>query len=637
MFKAPLCSVLFLVTLQMGTGWCQQSGDVPAVSTDGIKFSPYPYQNHPNQVFFGDTHLHTSFSADAGLNGGKLGPEDAYRFAKGKLVTSSSGLPARLQRPLDFLVVADHAENLGLPIAIAEKDKGLLAEEWGRKISEIAAPGTMDAMMAAQNFWATQRQTGVDPLASSTELTKRMWDRIIDAAEKHNDPGLFTAFIGFEYTLDPGGNNLHRVVLFKDDRKKTEQILPVSVYLAPDPEDLWDWMELYENKTGGSVLAIPHNGNLSNGLMFPDTGLVSGEPIDAEYAKRRMRWEPLYEITQMKGDGEAHPFLSPDDEFADFETWDGGSFGIEPKTPDMLQREYARTALARGLSYEAKFGVNPFQFGVIGSTDSHTALSTTSEDNNFGKFPAVEPSANEVRFYEAATARLAKNDEQKQFTRETSASGLAAIWARENTREALFDSMKRKEVYATTGTRMRVRVFAGYDFNEEDLAKSNFAAYGYDKGVPMGSYLPTATADDRAGFLVRAIRDPDGANLDRIQMVKGWINAKGEPQERVFNIAWSGDRKLDADGKLAAVGNTVNVVEASYTNAIGEPFLQTYWEDPEFNPEQRAFYYVRVLEIPTPRWTTYDAKVFGVKRPEDVPASIQERAYTSSIWYTPKG
>ncbi len=606
--------------------------DTPAVAPAG-DYSPYPSQDFPNQVFFGDTHLHTSFSADSGLNGNLLGPDEAYRFAKGETVVSTTGQNAKLSRPLDFLVVADHAENLGLPVAIEEANEDLLATEWGRQIYEIAKPGTFEARRDAQNFWATMRQTGVNELADNQDMSITMWQRVTDAADRHNIPGAFTAFIGFEYTLDPSGNNLHRVVVFKDDKEKADQIIPVSVYEAPDPEDLWDWMASYEELTGGQLLAIPHNGNLSNGLMFSETGLLSGEPIDASYAERRMRWEPLYEITQMKGDGEAHPFLSPDDEFADFETWDGGSFGVEPKTPEMLPNEYARTALMRGLSIGDRLGANPFKFGVIGSTDSHTSLSTVEENNYFGKFPAVEPTADPIRFDEAATARLAEDDAQKNFTRNTSAGGLAAVWASENTREAIFNAMMRKEVFATTGTRIRVRVFAGYDFDESDLPRSDFAAHGYANGVPMGGDL--GKSEDRAPrFLVRALRDPDGANLDRVQIVKGWNNADGTTSERIYDIACGG-RALVSAKCSAPVGNTVDVANASYTNEIGQAILGGFWQDPEFDPTQAAFYYVRVLAIPTPRWTTYDAKFFGVEIPEDVPTSIQERAYTSPIWYTP--
>jgi hypothetical protein len=608
------------------TGWTAQAAE--------RAYSPYTEQVYPNRVYFGDTHLHTVFSSDAGFTGNRLTPDDAYRFARGELVESSSGVPARLQRPLDFLVVTDHAENLGLPVAIAENNALLLATEWGRWIHDVAAPGTVDSMRASANTWAAARRTGKDPLAGQAKLQRSMWERITTAAEQHNTPGLFTALIGFEWTLDPGGNNLHRNVIYRDDKDKADQVLPVSAYDTQDPEGLWDWMQAYETKTGGRVLAIPHNGNLSNGQMFDDVTMAD-RPLDPGYAERRMKWEPLYEVTQMKGDAEAHPLLSTEDEFADFETWDKGSFGNKPKTPDMLSREYAREVYKRGLAYEDELGANPFKFGLIGSSDSHTGLSTTGENNFFGKVAAAEPGSFPTRLDEAITARTGPEDLQ-HLTREAGASGLAGVWARENTREALWDAMSRKEVFATTGTRLRARVFGGWDFEPADLQRPDFAAYGYAGGVPMGGDLTVAPHDKGAAFMVQAMRDPDGANLDRIQIVKGWLDDDGNTHERVWDVAVSDGREIGVDGRCRLpVGNTVNVAQATYTNAIGEPILVGYWRDPDFDHEQRAFYYVRVLEIPTPRWTTYDASFYGMKRRDDVPAWVQDRAYTSPIWYSP--
>jgi len=608
----------------------QEAEDVPAASPSGHSYSPYPEQNFPSRVFFGDTHLHTSYSTDAGMIGNTLGPEEAYRFARGETVTSSTGLPARLQRPLDFLVVADHAESIGAAPAIARKDPIILETEFGRQLVEFVKNGQPDK---AYDLWLKAGSTNNNPLAGEDRLILPAWQHITKTADQYNEPGRFTAFIGYEWTSHPGGNNLHRVVVYRDAQDKVIQARPLSRDDTVDPEKLWEWMESYEKKTGGQVLAIPHNGNLSNGLMFDDITLTSKKPIDRDYAERRMRWEPLLEVTQMKGDGETHPSLSPTDEFADFERWDKASFGPQPKTPDMLPREYAREALKRGLAYEVKLGVNPFKFGMIGSTDSHTSLATTQENNFFGKVVALEPSADPIRFEEVIAGRPAPKGSQ-MFARQTSASGLAAVWARENTREALWDAMARKEVYATTGTRLRVRVFSSFDFTADDLQRSDFAAHGYAAGVPMGGDLSKAPAGKAPGLLVQAIRDPDGANLDRVQIIKGWLDGKGETQERVYDIAVSGGRAIGPDGRCKEpVGNTVNVEEATYTNAIA--VMGAFWRDPEFDSSQRAFYYVRVLEIPTPRWTTYDAKFFGVKRPGDVPASIQERAYTSPIWYTP--
>ena len=446
------------------TGLALAYDDVPPpAAIDKSKYSPYPAQDFPNRVFFGDTHLHTSYSADAGMIGNTLGPEDAYRFARGETVTSSTGIPARLSRPLDFLVVSDHAENLGLAPAIAESNPELLANDWGRMVHDLVKKGDIDSITKAFDAWQVVLADLDDPLKEQTALAQTMWQRITAAAEQYNAPGSFTAFIGFEWTMQENGNNLHRNVVFRDGKDKADQIVPISQYDTQDPEQLWAWMADYEQKTGGRMLAIPHNGNLSNGLMFDDVTLTDKKPLDRDYAERRARWEPLYEVTQMKGDGEAHPFLSAEDEFADFETWDKASFGAEPKTRDMLPREYAREAYKRGLAYEAKLGANPFKFGMIGSTDSHTSLSTAQEDNFFGKVVLLEPSADPIRFEEVIAGRPAPPGSQI-YARETSASGLAAVWARENTREALWDAMARKEVYATTGTRIRVRVFGGFDF-----------------------------------------------------------------------------------------------------------------------------------------------------------------------------
>ena len=623
-FAAVLCVLAGLAAAQ------DTPDDLPPAN---VVYSPYPEQNFPDQVFFGDTHLHTAFSPDAGLIGATLTPDDAFRFARGEKVISSTGVPARLARPLDFLVVSDHAENLGLPTAVANRDPELLATEFGRKIAKIMAPGTIESKFAGYEFWELQSQTGEDPLAG-TNFGRSMWARATEAAESNNTPGLFTALIGFEWTSGPNGVNLHRNVIFRGGKDTADKIVPISTYDTEDPEKLWDWMEQAEKNAGVRLLAIPHNGNLSNGLMFDDV-TFDGRPIDEAYAKRRMRWEPVYEVTQMKGDSETHPKLSPNDEFADFYTWDKGSFGPEPKTPDMLPKEYAREAYKRGLAYDAKLGSNPFKFGMIGSTDSHTGLSTAEEDNFFGKIAALEPTADPIRFYEPLVGRFSENASDKTFAWQTGAAGLAAVWARENTREAIWDALARKEVYATTGPRILVRVFGGWGFDKSDLDRSDFAKYGYDKGVPMGGDLSNAPKDGKPGLLIRALRDPEGANLDRVQVIKGWVDAGGTSHEQVYDVAWSGGRKPGQDGKLPPVGSTVNGADASYTNAIGEPFMQVFWTDDDFDPSLRAFYYVRVIEIPTPRWTSYDAKVFGVKTPEGAPLDVQERAYTSPIWYAP--
>ena len=596
-------------------------------------YQAYPKRDYPNRVLFGDTHLHTAFSPDAGLVGAKITPDEAYRFARGEAVISSTGLTAQLDRPLDFLVVTDHAENLGLAVALSDRDPTLLSAEFGRQILDIAAPGTAESGLAAYEFWELATHTGADPLAG-TNFGQTMWAKSTEAAERNNIPGIFTAMIGFEWGSAPNGANLHRNVIYRGGKDTADKVLPLSAYDTEDPERLWDWMEQSEAAAGVRLLAIPHNGNLSSGLMFDDA-TFEGLPIDRSYAERRARWEPIYEVTQMKGDGEAHPALSPDDEFADFDTWDKGSFGPTPHTPEMLPKEYAREALKQGLAYENKLGANPFKFGMIGSSDSHTGLSTTEEDNFFGKLAALEPSADPMRFYEPIVGRFSENPNDRLGGWQTAAAGLTAVWARENTREAVWDALARKEVYATTGTRIAVRVFAGFDFSPQDMDRSNFAEYGYANGVPMGGNLAAAQQGKVPALLIRAMRDVEGANLDRVQVVKGWLRPDGSTAEKVYDVAWAGDRQPGTDGKLPAVGDTVNVKDATYTNAIGEPYLETFWQDPDFDPKMGAFYYVRVIEIPTPRWTTYDVKIFGVALPEGAPTTVQERAYTSPIWYSP--
>jgi hypothetical protein len=632
-----LCRSLSVAALVVVTT-AAQSQDI-AVREQDIKvgqkqYSPYLYQSYPNRVFWGDTHLHTSYSTDAGMVGNRLGPDEALRFAKGEKVISSTGLPARLIRPLDFLVVADHAENLGLTPMIEASDPALLRDPMGKKYHDLVKSGKgWDAYQLWKKSGAELKDSMPNP-----KLQAKAWNQIIDAVDQHNQPGVFTAFHGFEWTSTPDLRNLHRVVIFRDDAEAARQVIPFSIFDAVDPEKLWDYLEAYERKTGGQALAIPHNGNLSQGLMF-SVERFSGGPIDAAYAQRRMRWEPLAEVTQMKGDGETHPMLSPNDEFADYYTWDKGDFGLNPKKPEMLQYEYARSALKLGLQQGRKLGVNPFKFGMIGATDSHTSLSSTREENFFGKFAGAEP-ATEARYLDLVSQDLRPDGDGSLnvYHWESTASGLAGVWARENTREAIWDAMARKEVYASTGTRMLVRVFAGWDFKPEEVHRPDFAEQGYQRGVPMGGDLSAAPDGAAPRFMVRALRDPDGANLDRIQIVKGWVDESGKAEERIFDIAVSDGREIDKDGRCTTpVGDTVDVANATFTNTIGDAVLAAYWEDPTFDPKQDAFYYVRVLEIPTPSWIAHDEKVFGKRdAPDEALRKQQERAYTSPIWYTPK-
>ena len=488
----------------------------------------------------------------------------------------------------------------------------LMTDPTVRKWHKQLQAGGEEAM---KPYYAIVNMIGKEPLPevlTNESLTRTVWEKQIAAAEKYNDPGRFTALIGYEWSSNAGGNNLHRVVVYRDDANRAEQMLPFSSLISENPEDLWDWMAQYEKKTNGQLLAIPHNGNLSNGRMFQDTQF-DGSPITPEWAQTRSRFEPIYEVTQIKGDGEAHPFLSPNDEFADYETWDTGNLNLSVMKEDkMLQHEYARSGLQLGLEIEQQTGTNPYQFGMIGSTDAHTSLAAVAEDNFFGKLPNVEPTDHRI------SATMAKFNETAIMASDMAASGYAAVWAHENTREAIFDAMRRRETYATTGPRMAVRLFAGWDFTEEDAHTRRPASEGYKRGVPMGGELANAPRGKAPTFLVAALKDPIGANLDRYQIVKGWLDSDGRLHEKVYDVAWGGDRKLNRNGKLPPVGNTVDVANATYSNTIGATELVAVWEDPDFDPKQQAFYYGRVIEIPTPRWTAYDAKHYKLKVTKDI-------------------
>ena len=575
-------------------------------------------------------------SFDAGAFGARLDPYDAYRFARGEEVTSSTGFKARLSRPLDFLVVSDHSDNMGFFPTLLGGEPSYLADPTGKRWYDMVQAGGSTAVDAALEIIAAFSDGSFPPALASTPGTpvfRSAWDLALDAADKANDPGHFTAFIGYEWTSNTNGANLHRVVIYRDGGDvagRSEPYTPLQPDGSDNPVDLWQELQRVHDSTGADLLAIAHNGNLSNGIMFPLVDSFSGRKVDKAYAETRMKWEPLYEITQIKGDGEAHPFLSPEDEFADYETWDKGNLTLtEPKKDSMLQYEYGRSGLKLGLQLEQQLGVNPYQVGFIGSTDSHTALATAAEENFFGKHSGTEPGP------ERMTHPVGCFEDSCIFGWEQAASGLAAVWATENTRGALFDAMQRRETYATTGSRMLVRFVGGWDFEAADAQSRTPGETGYSKGVPMGGALATRPKSATPGFLVAARKDPFSGNLDRIQIVKGWLDKKGRPQEKVYNVAWSGDRKPDGKGRLPPVGNTVDVANAIWTNTIGSPELITVWQDPEFDPGQRAFYYARVLEIPTPRWTAYEAQRFTAQAPDESPMVHQERAYTSAIWYSP--
>ena len=603
-------------------------------------YSPYVKPKHATRPLWGDTHVHTNLSTDAGLAANRLPPEMAYRFARGEEVTSSLGIPAKLSKPLDWLVIADHTDGMGLIGDILKSDPEIMDFEQVQGWNKALIEGGEVAAQAKVDLVKTFSAGKVDPklmalYAPGSTKYQSLWQKAVADAEAFNEPGRFSALIGYEWTSLINGNNMHRVVIMRDGSKRALQFEPFTMTPptgSPDPRDLWKYMDKYEKVTGGKILAIPHNGNISNGIMFPLDAQWNGRKFDKSYVKQRARLEPLYEVTQIKGDSEAHPFLSPDDEFANFETWDKSNLAAtELKTNDMLAGEYAREALKRGLAIEERLGTNPYKFGLIGSTDSHTSLATAEENNFFGKNSTDEPTG-----IERGKIRLKKIGDGELMNWETSASGLTAVWAADNSREAIFDAMQRKEVYASTGPRITLRVFGGWDFDDKDLNAQSFASIGYEKGVPMGGdFTKKPRAAKSPKLMIAAMRDPIGANLDRVQVIKGWIDSDGKTQEKIYNVTWSGKRTVDENGQLPAVGNTVNVADATWSNTIGESELNTVWTDPNFDSKLNAFYYIRVLEIPTPRWTTYDAHRFGIDIPKGAPTTIQERAYSSPIWYQP--
>jgi hypothetical protein len=605
----------------------------------GKAYSPYAKRSFPSRVYWGETHLHTGLSLDAGLFGNTLGHEEAYRFARGEEVTSSTGLPVKLARPHDWLVITDHSDLMGFAFDVQKGAPNVLAHPKGRQWYEGFTEGGEAAGKAAFDL-ITNFAQGTIPEVFLTDYSPGsakytvVWDDIINTAERYNEPGRFTALIGFEWTSVPKGNNLHRNVILRDGRDRARQVIPLTTQPpvgTTDPLDLYQWLEDYEAKTGGQAFALAHNGNLSNGWMFPTKKTYAGGKVDKNYVRLRAKWEPLYEVTQIKGDGEAHPTLSPNDEFADYGTWDTANLDLTAlKTPDMLQREYAREALKLGFALEKKLGANPYKFGMVGATDSHTSLSTGEEENFFGKSASVEPSAKRVE-HPFVKSKLGAWEGHMLL-----ASGYQGVWASQNTREALFDAMQRKETYGTTGPRITVRFFGGWEFNEDDLRSRTPAFRGYERGVPMGGDLTNAPSGKAPTFMVYTLRDPIGANLDRIQIIKGWLDKGGKTHERVYDVAVSDGREIDSDGRCKTpVGNTVDLEAANWTNTIGASELATVWTDPDFDPKEKAFYYARILEIPTPRWVVYDRVRLGAKIPKEAKLIHQERAYTSPIWYTP--
>jgi hypothetical protein len=634
--RKTICAIAFVFASGLALA-DQQAGEMTLDVEEAAEhfpsrgYSPYADRGFPTRPLWGDTHLHTANSPDAFAFGNRLTPEDAYRLALGHTVTSASGQRVQLSRPLDYLVVADHGVAMGAMMELYKGNPKLLQDDQLRKWHTMMNSSPEEGVKAAGELISAGSQGNIPPLMLDRGIARTVWTEYTETADRYNDPGRFTAVIGYEWTSLVKGNNLHRVLMMRGDKNDADQIVPFTFADSPDPEKLWEFMANYEAKTGDSVLAIPHNGNVSNGMMFMPT-TMSGKKFTREYVEKRTRWEPVYEITQIKGDGETHPLLSPNDEFADYETWDAGNLDLsQMKSDDMLQYEYAREALKNGLAFGARLGTNPFKLGLVGSTDSHTSLAAVEEENFFGKHTGKEPS--DHRWNSPVLATPAGN----VMGWEQASSGLAAAWATENTREAIWDAFKRREVYGTTGPRILVRFWGGWEFAASDATSRLPGEIGYTKGVPMGGDMPARPDGASPTFLVAALKDPYSGNLDRIQIVKGWVDDRGNTQEKVYDVVWgdADSRQPGSDGKLPPVGNTVDVANATWTNTIGDPELITVWEDPDFDPSERAFYYARVIEIPTPRWTAYDQLRYSITMSDEVPMTTQERAYTSPIWYTP--
>jgi hypothetical protein len=599
-------------------------------------YSPRLDQKIPSRVFWGVAHVHTGYSFDSGMFGVTTTPEDLFRVATGGEVVLDNGQRFKQDRPLDWVSITDHAEYMGISDQIRAGSPDLLANPQGKRWYEMSQTSPQEGVKAAIEA-VVSMQSG-KPVFDASKLTASAWLHSTKAADKWNQPGVFTTLHGFEWTSAPGGNNLHRTVVFRDGADRVNKVVPFSTFDSQNPADLWKYMDDYAKKTGGEVLAIPHNGNLSNGQMY-SAETFDGKPMDKAYAEARAKHEPLLEATQIKGDSETHPYLSPNDEFANFERWWNADFGkMQPAQDSVLSQNYIRSAFKRGLELDAKLGANPYKAGLIGGNDAHIGVVTQREDNFYGEFANGLPSPDR---WKVPLVNLHNDPKQGALISVwgEQAAGLGGVWATENTRAGIFDALKRKEVYATTGDRPVVRVFAGWDFVAADANRPEpeFAQNGYQHGVPMGGDLSAAPAGKQPTFVIYALRDTDGPNLDRIQIIKGWLGKDGKTQERIFDVAVSGGRKIGSDGLCKTpVGNTVDVANATYTNSIGAAYLSTYWKDPTFDAKQHAFYYVRVIQIPSPRWTAYDQKRYGIKMSADVPMTVTDRAYTSPIWYTPK-
>ena len=583
--------------------------------------------NENRNVYWGDLHIHTSWSFDAFVNNVRTTPDDAYNFGKGAAIDHISGQKIQIKRPLDFMAVTDHSEYMGTFKQMLDEKNPLSQLDLAKSVTstdpKVSRRTFMRVAFSAAMSWPFKELV-------DQELMKSVWQRVVEAADRHYTPGQFTTFPAYEWTAGKAnylssrreGQPIHRNVIFKGGKVSG---VPFSGFNSKNPEKLWAWMDKERTK-GVEVMAIPHNANMSNGVMYTT---FDGKPLTAAYAQSRARNEHINEVVQMKGQSMSHPILAPNDEFADFELYPYTSSLKKPRPLSQPKNSYARDALKEGLAYEQSLGTNPFKFGFIGSTDGHNSAGASDEDNYFGKVGINDPTPE---------SRLAEKSYGTLPPKFKSAAGIAGVWAKENTREAIYEAMVRKETFATSGPRIQLRFFAGWNLEIDSLSDNDWIPTAYENGVAMGGDLKGQESGERSEsptFIIQAIKDAEGANLDRVQMVKGYLDDNGEPQENIFEVIWAGDRTIGTDGKLPTIGNTVDIPNASYSNDIGAVSFDMIWTDPDFDASQSAFYYLRVLEIPTPRWTTFDAKTLGVAPPTDVPATIQERAWSSPIWYTP--
>lgn len=583
---------------------------------------------YPTDVYFGDTHVHTGWSGDAGMDGAITTPDDAYRYALGEVMTSNTGLEVQLKQPYDWFMVTDHSDGMGTISEIIDENPEMMADPTLARWSKALKGSLEEAAAAKSELVVMQSQERLPAPLMDPKWMASAWTATIEAAEEYYRPGEFTTFIAYEWTVNAnGGNNLHRNVIYRDGAEFAKTRLPLTTFETQDPEKLWEWMASYENETGGRLLAIPHNGNMSNGRMF-EQQRFDGSAMTSDWAEQREKYERLYEVTQIKGQSETHPSLSTNDEFASWDLWDRGNLILKPKEDGDRQHEYWRQALADGLRLETELGTNPFKYGANAGSDTHTGFSSTEESQYLGKFKTLEPRPDRWNF------PAIEGPTDTYWGWEQAASGVMGVWATENTREAIWDAMHRRETFATTGSRMKLRFFGGFDFTETD-ADGDFVSSAYERGVPMGGDLSAAPEGAALTFIVSALKDPQGANLDRVQIIKTWVDENGEAQETIHNVVWSDDRQPDNDGKLPAVGNTVDLETATYANSIGATQLTGSFRDPDFDPAAKAVYYMRVLEIPTPRWTLYDKVHLGAEPGDEVPLVHQERGFSSPIWYTP--